>query len=42
VLIDAVPQLKQLAQITGEQVANVGSENMNDAIWLDLAGRSTS
>lgn len=39
VLIDAVPQLKKLARVTGEQVANVGSQDMSDAIWLKLAGR---
>ena len=39
VLINAVPQIKDLADISGEQVANVGSQDMSDAIWLDLAGR---
>ncbi len=39
VLIDAVPQIKELADITGEQISNVGSQNMSDAIWLRLAGR---
>ena len=39
VLIDAVPQLTDLADITGEQVANVGSQDMSDAIWLKLAAR---
>ena len=39
VLINAVPQIKELADISGEQVANVGSQDMSDAIWLDLAGR---
>ncbi len=38
-LIDAVPQLAQLASIRGEQVANVGSQDMSDAIWLALAAR---
>ncbi|QFU77233.1 type II asparaginase [Halioglobus maricola] len=38
-LLAAVPQLKDLADISGEQVANVGSQDMNDAIWLDLAER---
>ncbi len=39
VLIKAVPQLEKLARVTGEQVANVGSQDMNDAIWLKLAKR---
>ncbi len=39
-LIAAVPQLKQLAELGGEQVANIGSQDMNDAVWLKLAKRS--
>ncbi len=39
VLIDAVPQLADIASVTGEQVANVGSQDMSDAIWLTLANR---
>jgi len=39
VLINAVPQLTELANISGEQVANVGSQDMSDAIWLKLADR---
>ena len=39
VLIDAVPQLEDLAVVTGEQIANVGSQNMNDKVWLTLAKR---
>ena len=39
VLINAVPQLAELANISGEQVANVGSQDMSDAIWLKLADR---
>ncbi|MBF5043104.1 type II asparaginase [Aggregicoccus sp. 17bor-14] len=38
-LIDAVPSMKELANLTGEQVANVGSQDMSDAIWLKLAKR---
>lgn len=40
VLIQAVPELKNLADITGEQIANVDSSNMTDEIWLKLAKRS--
>ena len=29
-LINAVPQLKELADLSGEQVANIGSQDMND------------
>ena len=39
VLINAVPQIQELANISGEQVANVGSQDMSDAIWLALADR---
>jgi L-asparaginase len=39
VLIGAVPQITELADVTGEQVANVGSQDMTDAIWLKLARR---
>jgi L-asparaginase len=38
-LIDAVPNLGKLAVITGEQVANIGSQDMNDEVWLKLAKR---
>jgi L-asparaginase len=38
-LLQAVPNLGELAIITGEQVANIGSQDMNDAIWLKLARR---
>jgi L-asparaginase len=38
-LLAAVPQLGQLAEVTGEQVASVGSQDMNDAIWLQLVSR---
>lgn len=39
VLLTAVPDLAKLANCTGEQVANVGSQNMNDEVWLTLAKR---
>jgi L-asparaginase len=38
-LLKAVPNLDKLAVIKGEQVANIGSQDMNDAIWLTLAKR---
>jgi L-asparaginase len=38
-LIKAVPNLKELADLTGEQVANIGSQTMNHEVWLKLAAR---
>jgi L-asparaginase len=38
-LIKAVPQLKELAELSGEQVANIGSQTMNNEVWLKLAKR---
>src|SRR5262249_11329580 len=39
ILIQAVPELKKVATVTGEQVASIGSQDMNDAVWLKLAKR---
>jgi L-asparaginase len=38
-LLAAVPQTKTLATLRGEQIANIGSQDMNDEVWLKLAGR---
>ena len=38
-LLAAVPQAKKLASMKGEQVANIGSQDMNDEVWLQLARR---
>jgi L-asparaginase len=38
-LLAAVPQTKKLATLRGEQVANIGSQDMNDEVWLKLARR---
>jgi L-asparaginase len=38
-LISAVPGLKEIADVSGEQIANIGSQTMNDAVWLKLAKR---
>ena len=38
-LIDAVPQMLFLADVTGEQLVNIGSQDMNDQVWLKLAKR---
>ena len=39
ILINAVPQLKEIANVTGEQISNIGSQNMSDVVWLKLAKR---
>jgi L-asparaginase len=39
-LIKAVPQLKNIAELSGEQVANIGSQTMNHEVWLKLAARA--
>jgi len=39
VLINAVPTLKDIARISGEQIASIGSQDMSDAVWLKLANR---
>ena len=39
-LIQAVPGLGELADVTGEQIANIGSQDMNDAVWIKLARRA--
>jgi L-asparaginase len=38
-LIKAVPALNKLARVSGEQISNVGSQDMSDEIWLKLATR---
>ncbi len=38
-LLKAVPRIGDLAQLSGEQVASIGSQDMNDKVWLTLAGR---
>jgi L-asparaginase len=38
-LLSSVPALRELAQITGEQIAQIGSQDMDDALWLKLAAR---
>ena len=38
-MIKAVPGITDLATIKGEQVSNVGSQDMSFAIWLTLASR---
>ena len=38
-LLAAVPQTKKLAILRGEQISNIGSQDMNDEVWLKLASR---
>src|SRR6476660_925907 len=38
-LLAAVPQAKKLATMKGEQISNIGSQDMNDEVWLKLANR---
>jgi len=38
-LIAAVPEAGKLANLKGEQIANIGSQDMNDEVWLKLANR---
>ncbi len=37
VLIAAVPQMKKFADVRGVQVSSVGSQDMNDDLWVKLA-----
>jgi L-asparaginase len=38
-LLAAVPQAKKLARLRGEQISNIGSQDMNDSVWMKLAAR---
>ncbi|NAW51237.1 L-asparaginase 2 [Elizabethkingia argentiflava] len=38
-LIQAVPQIKDNAEVSGEQIVKIGSQDMNDQVWLTLAKR---
>lgn len=38
-IISAVPQLKDIANIKGEQISNIGSQAMTNEIWLKLSKR---
>ncbi len=41
-LLTAVPQVSQLAHLEAEQVAAIGSQDMDEAVWLKLAARAQS
>ncbi len=36
-LVKAAPGLEKLARIDGEQIASIGSQDMNDFVWVKLA-----
>lgn len=38
-LLSAVPEIKDIANIKAEQVANIGSQDMNTEVWLKLGKR---
>ena len=38
-LLDAVPEIKAIANITGEQIVHIGSQDMSNEVWLILAKR---
>lgn len=38
-MIEGVPELKQVAEVRGEQVAQIASESMTNEVWLKLAKR---
>src|SRR5687768_14181515 len=38
-LLAAVPQAKEKARLRGEQISNIGSQDMNDEVWIKLATR---
>jgi L-asparaginase len=38
-LLNAVPQARKLANLRGEQISNIGSQDMNDDVWIKLATR---
>jgi len=38
-LLAAVPQINEIANVKGEQVANIGSQDMNNEVWLKLSKR---
>ncbi|MDO5608917.1 MAG: L-asparaginase 2 [Capnocytophaga sp.] len=38
-LLQAVPEIRQIADVSGEQLVKIGSQDMNDEVWLKLAKR---
>lgn len=38
-LLDAVPEIQSIANVTGEQIVRIGSQDMTNEVWLILAKR---
>ncbi len=38
-LLDGIPELREIADVKGEQLCNIDSKDMTDEIWLCLAAR---
>lgn len=38
-LLDAVPEIQSVANVTGEQIVRIGSQDMTNEVWLTLAKR---
>ncbi|WP_033581999.1 type II asparaginase [Helicobacter pylori] len=38
-LLKAIPSLNKIARIQGEQISNIGSQDMNEEVWFKLAKR---
>ena len=38
-LVSTAPQIRNVANVLAEQIANIGSQDMNDSVWLALAHR---
>lgn len=38
-LLAAVPEIEEIANVEGEQVVRIGSQDMSDEVWLTLANR---
>lgn len=41
-LINSVPEIRQYAQVTGEQVCNINSDDITPAIWVNLSERTNA
>ncbi len=39
-LLKAIPSLNKIAHIQGEQISNIGSQDMNEEVWFKLAKRA--
>ncbi|MGN8360795.1 type II asparaginase [Helicobacter pylori] len=39
-LLKAIPSLKKIARIQGEQISNIGSQDMSEEVWFKLAKRT--